>query len=1195
MKLKNLLMVCLLVISGSAAAQQLPDLTPAKGTFAYDTELYLYNAASKGFLIGANNWGTRTSISATEGYKVKVLQYAATGEEWDGKTVILKDYCVAKGGWKEVFLDADGNSYVDRGSQANYYWSLIDMGNGVYRFGPGAANPEFTPEAYPDVFLGHYADEARVNDADNFGTRLFWNCSADSADVDLYFVETAVYDCWLAKQSLRTAIYTLQEVGGDASEYIALYNNADATVDEVNAAISAINKKILEIRAAAATAENPVDLTVAITNPSYDNNNNTGWTGTNPGFQSYTDAEWFQVENGKTSQDLSDLPDGVYDLRLKAFYRAGSASDSYNHFTKGTTPANFQVYAVNGTDTATVAVCNIFKGATSMQESEDGGSYSQEGGLYVPNNMQCAEGYFKKGFYQNNLTFAAEGGQVQIGLTKGAKLGNDWCIWDQWELMYYGQGADAYALWIENVKSNAPEFNLEGVVYTESYLEAYEAKKAEEPAANKTAILTWRNELNALADSLQANLNAWKAYQTAVKDAQDLCNEGKYVGDEVDELAEYCDFDAADILSDAELTTGEVIEETAKVQAMVKYIVENCITPGADVTTRLLVNADFEQGATGWSGGPVMGGTSTNKCAEAYEKNFNVYQETDQAPKGLYEIEVQAFFRPAMNDVAWPQFVENGYKADVTSFVYLNQNTTPVMCLYDEWQNPLAHDKSVWDMTASPAPYSVEDPDGRLVPGTELVDSMWFVNDMKNTAIAFSNGMYKSSAFGIVAKKGDKLRIGIKRSVAEGNKPTGNWTIFDNFKLTFQGTDAEKMEVVLVKAIADAQAKLGNVMSNGTKAALEAAIAAGQDLLGSANGEAKFDAVVELNNQNDSADVSTANYAKLLAAGDKLREAIDESEAAASVKSEAMDLLDEIDMAYANTDKENAEIAAILARVDAIIVKLKLPDGYQNASDDNAVDMTGLLQTPGFEKDGVNSVEGWQGTDGKNFGNDDTQKSAFALEFYGKKFDMYQDVIGLPNGTYEVALNAFGRNGGGYDNYKKWVDEPYSIGTIYAQGESNSAVALPMIWTGMQLQEGEETHTGSQISDPDGNTLGYIPNSMVDFRYFVDNYPNCFRVALTTKVNEEKLRVGIKCDGSVSGENWIIMDDWTLTYYGTNSSKEVTPDDPSGISNLTATKGQNVVIFNLNGTRTNGLTKGVNIMKMTDAEGNTTVRKVIVK
>lgn len=75
------------------------------------------------------------------------------------------------------------------------------------------------------------------------------------------------------------------------------------------------------------------------------------------------------------------------------------------------------------------------------------------------------------------------------------------------------------------------------------------------------------------------------------------------------------------------------------------------------------------------------------------------------------------------------------------------------------------------------------------------------------------------------------------------------------------------------------------------------------------------------------------------------------------------------------------------------------------------------------------------------------------------------------------------------------------------------------------------------------------------------------------------------------GNDWVILDDWTLSYLGTVNPvgiKGVNADNAMG--RIVATE-----VYNLSGARVNGLQKGVNIVKFTDAQGNTSVRKIIVK
>ena len=60
---------------------------------------------------------------------------------------------------------------------------------------------------------------------------------------------------------------------------------------------------------------------------------------------------------------------------------------------------------------------------------------------YVPNNMQAAAAYFKKGFYDNSLTFNLEStaASLKVGLKTTSMPSNYWVIFDNFRLYFYGK------------------------------------------------------------------------------------------------------------------------------------------------------------------------------------------------------------------------------------------------------------------------------------------------------------------------------------------------------------------------------------------------------------------------------------------------------------------------------------------------------------------------------------------------------------------------------------------------------------------------------------------------------------------------------------------------------------------------------------------------------------------------------------
>ena len=90
---------------------------------------------------------------------------------------------------------------------------------------------------------------------------------------------------------------------------------------------------------------------------------------------------------------------------------------------------------------------------------------------------------------------------------------------------------------------------------------------------------------------------------------------------------------------------------------------------------------------------------------------------------------------------------------------------------------------------------------------------------------------------------------------------------------------------------------------------------------------------------------------------------------------------------------------------------------------------------------------------------------------------------------------------------------------------------------------------------------------------------------------EGNARIGLKKIAAI-GSDWCIWSNWTLTYYGKNSTKP----DATGIA-ASFSNGQvaRTEFYNLNGARISAPQQVVVIMKQTMADCTVKVRKVVVK
>ena len=576
----------------------------------------------------------------------------------------------------------------------------------------------------------------------------------------------------------------------------------------------------------------------------------------------------------------------------------------------------------------------------------------------------------------------------------------------------------------------------------------------------------------------------------------------------------------------------------------------NYLNNGFDMTS-LLVNPDFEQGKTGWTGFntvaaqkwnngslnmPTTGGPATNTLAEAYSApEFDLYQVVENAPVGVYEISVQGFCRNGRGDTAWNNYQNQTFYSQPGNFpvyVYLNAKQTPFVNVFSEIKE-----------------------DG-YTSGYVTFENNQYPDDMYSAAEAFSAGMYKQTAYGLVAREGDPLRIGVKGHSAGLDGEDDNLFIFDNFKLTFKGNDATAVQPVLEEEIVTAEASLSKNMGKTAYEHLSAAITAAK--AAAAGGEAMFESLSDLYVAEAAADGSIQVFVPLSEALDKLQAEIgvyvDQNPTAAAA---AADLYTNISGRVNIHVIQDSEVEGLMNQISAAITRMKLPS-YDTASDMNPIDMTSLITNSTFNE----NTDGWSGTKAAWGGND-----AGLAELYSKDYDMYQTILGLPAGTYQVKVQGFYRAGFADYDYQNRDNLQFSRAFLYAQtkdAEDNDLVSSKAL---MRLNEVlnmegyqyvnynsnyvdgyDVAHTYTIAGDPETYKYDLVPSMMYTANQaFMSNYFT--NNVVTFKITEgAPLRIGLKNSAPITND-WTVFDNWTLTYFGTESAKTL-DGDPSGIKNI---------------------------------------------
>ena len=1059
------------------------------------------------------------------------------------------------------------------------------------------------------------AEPVYVNVAD--AVALYNNTSTTAAEMDA--ATATLKEMTEVKSKLKANIEAAEAQGfTETAAYREVLTNLNATKAQVEQAINDLATAVAAWSETHATWDNPGDMTTKITNPNFDNASYTGWLGDAPnmtGSGSHGPANVAEKWNATfdTYQDITGLPVGIYALTAKTSWRgswadmeSGIVPASSLYVKQGevetSSPFNFIWSCYNTTPMAGTTYFGTGAGENAETHPDAEGN---DVTYYSPNDPSAFRLYEEAGFYDTKVMFLVTDAEasLRIGVKNPEKKGDadNWSCFDTFGLTYYGSDATSCQKYIEAAMKNYGEYVIEdGTLYTEAYLtayqQAYSGEKTASTLAEVQAILDGINNAKAVLDN---NIALWKKYVKLLDDAKAVAGNDEYKDiEETGDLADYLDFDTEDILEKVELTNEELEAEIAKINDWIKTIEDKSkqdVYEGKKMT-KYIKNPGFDEDedinsgkAEGWTidagtgqnitRGPLGQGNKDlmesalgkmNYCFEAWHRyNWDVWQEVKDLPVGLYELQVQGYVRCEMGGYTRGDDLAAPYNSPV--YLYMNNAMSQFPSVYSESPEDIGKEM-----------VKVED------WYSETINDKPYPNSMGGAAQCFGWGMYKTTAYGLIAKEGDTFRIGVKMN---GN--TDWWCIWDSFELTYHTPDnPDAVKPLLEEAIAkiDLTKPMGKDVYD--RAAL--VVQQANDAIAANDGAAMFAALNATFDLNAAIIESVALFENLVAKAESLNEAINESENQDAIN-EANALYSTIMTGCDNHTLTDAEAKDYMEKIDVLFTKLKLPANVNEASDSNPVDVTAVIKSAKFSDvdETTNSSEGWNNPG--NLGNDDTQKSVLAMEFWQVGFDMYQTIKGLPEGTYELGVDAWIRNGGNQENYDGWKANPeYSMALLYAvAGDSAAVFTAPIanVMVGAQTEDPglEGVVEATDINNEEGLTY-YIPNSLQGGRDYMDLNPEAYYNKAIVKVNADGiLTVGIK-KAEQKGNSWVVLDNFKLTYFGKNSSQTVSPD----LTGIEAVNGETAKVeyFTLDGRKATKAHKGIMIQKVTLSNGATLIQKI---
>lgn len=553
------------------------------------------------------------------------------------------------------------------------------------------------------------------------------------------------------------------------------------------------------------------DITRKIVNPSFDNGKE-GWTVKegNPKFdETYKNCEVYQG-TFDIYQDITNIPDGVYELSVLAFQRVAENNVAYKAHDNSTEDITAFIYA-NDLETPFTSPYTY-----GMKEnSGDDFKYNLNGEeVYIPNSMKgmAAATTENPDAYTVTVPMLVEGGTLRIGVREKRRPSNvngswgDWAIWDNFRLKYIGSKGEALnAVTTPLIAKAAGLLDSKMNADVRTQLEA--AKTALETEATVPGIHT----LSAAIEAANTSIEAYKPLQAAIENAQTRYDENE---------ASSTTSDVAKGLYNAAKTTAENIynngtaadaEIPAAIKALnegvTKYVIHDVIADASEAKpadiTKVIANSDFAtMSSTGWDvkdGTMAFQSNNSVEAGEFFNCTFNLQQTLVGLPAGMYRLTTQAFYRNGK--AAKDGSDELKYDVNENAFIYFSDKEIPTeegkkvatelpeskQAIKTITAHKIAEDK--WNdvgLSDNGGLYKMKD--GMYIPDNMITAQAFFRSE--------AGSAYDSEPLNFNYDGNSDFRIGLIKNVTV----TNDWTIVKNFKLYYLGVDPTGISEIVTDA-----------------------------------------------------------------------------------------------------------------------------------------------------------------------------------------------------------------------------------------------------------------------------------------------------------------------------------------------------------------------------------------------------------
>lgn len=553
------------------------------------------------------------------------------------------------------------------------------------------------------------------------------------------------------------------------------------------------------------------DITRKIVNPSFDTGTSEGWTGNVTVSKDYKNCEAYE-KTFDLYQDITNLPDGVYELSVLAFQRVGTNEDASAAHDNGTENITAFIYA-NDLETPFTSPYTY-----GMKEPSGGNpadyKYNLNGeDVYIPNSMQGMAAAIAENpkAYTVTVPMLVEGGTLRIGVRAKKRPSNshDWAIWDNFRLKYLGSKGDALGAVTTPLIAKADGL-LASNMNADVRAQLETAKTALETEATVPGIHT----LSAAIEAANTSIDAYNTLKEAIDNAQTRYDENEATSttsETAKGLYTAAKTTAEDIYNNGTAADAEIPAAIKALnEGVTKYVIHDVIADASEAKpadiTKVIANSDFAtMSSTGWDvkdGTMAFQSNNSVEAGEFYNCTFNLQQSLVGLPAGMYRLTTQAFYRNGNN----PSTKVDGsdqlkYDVNVNAYLYFSDKEIPTEEGKKVATELPENKQAIKTITALKVAEDHWNSVGLSDNGglTKMDDGMYIPNNMITAQAYFKSDLgsaYDSDPLNFTYDGQSDFRIGLIKNVTEG----ADWTIVKNFKLYYLGVDPTGISEIVTDA-----------------------------------------------------------------------------------------------------------------------------------------------------------------------------------------------------------------------------------------------------------------------------------------------------------------------------------------------------------------------------------------------------------